>query len=208
LATIKILTREDLCPEAIKHIKQTDVVLDIGCGIYPQKYIKPKLHICCEPHAEYIEYVQKHNPHSDRVYVMINSTWDIIKSFPSKSVDTIIFTDVIEHLNKKDGYELIKHAERVARVQVILFTPLGYLPQCHPNGQDAWGLSGGKWQEHKSGWYLKDFNEKWNIYACEKFFFTNNVGKKLEKPHGAFWAILNIETEVSKNHAVTVLLPN
>ena len=45
--------------------------------------------------------------------------------------------DVIEHLHKKEGYKLIKHAERVARVQVILFTPICYLPQSHPNGKDA-----------------------------------------------------------------------
>lgn len=101
MSIINIDNREDLFPVVIKHFKQTDVVLDIGCGIYPQKYIKPKLHICCEPHKEYIEYVRKHTLHSDRVYVMINSTWDIIKSFPSNSVDTIIFTDVIEHLKKK-----------------------------------------------------------------------------------------------------------
>lgn len=208
MSIIKIVNREDLFPEAIKHIKQTDVVLDIGCGIHPQKYIKPKLHICCEPHAEYIEYFRKNNLQNDWVYVMINSTWDIIKSFPSKSIDTIIFTDVIEHLNKKEGYALIKHAERVARVQVILFTPIGYLPQSHPNGQDAWGLNGGKWQEHKSGWYPKDFNEKWDIYECEKFHLTDNDGKKFEKPYGAFWAILNMEPEISKNEAVTVLLPD
>jgi hypothetical protein len=208
LPIIKIDKNEDLFPEAIKYIKQTDIVLDIGCGINPQKYITPKIHICCEPHTEYIEFVREHNLNCDRIYVMINSTWDIIKSFPSKSIDSIIFTDVIEHLEKKDGYELIKHAERVARVQVILFTPLGYLPQSHPNGKDAWGLNGGKWQEHKSGWYPNDFKEKWNIYLCEKFHFTNNFGRMFDEPFGAFWAILNIESGKSQTQAITVLLPD
>lgn len=208
MSIFQIENRESLFPEAIKNFKQTDVVLDIGCGIHPQKYIKPKLHICCEPHAEYIEYVQKHTNHSDRVYVLINSTWDIIKSFPSNSIDTIIFTDVIEHLKKKDGHELIKHAERVARVQVILFTPLGYFPQSHPNGKDAWGLNGGKWQEHKSGWDPKDFNEKWDIYVCDKFHLTDNDGRIFERPFGAFWAILNLKPEINNNEAITVLSPD
>ena len=128
---------QDLILEVTKHIKQTNVVLDIGCSIKPQEFIKAKIHICCEPHAEYIEYIQSQNLNHERIYVIINSTWDIIKNFPSKSIDTIIFMDVIEHLHKKEGYKLIKHAERVARVQVILFTPICYLPQSHPNGKDA-----------------------------------------------------------------------
>ena len=199
---------QDLILEVTKHIKQTNVVLDIGCGIKPQEFIKAKIHICCEPHAEYIEYIQSQNLNHERIYVIINSTWDIIKNFPSKSIDTIIFMDVIEHLHKKEGYKLIKHAERVARVQVILFTPIGYLPQSHPNGKDAWGLNGGQWQEHKSGWYPNDFNEKWDIYMCEKFHFVNNLGEKFDKPFGAFWALQNIEPNSINTQAVTILLPD
>jgi hypothetical protein len=50
---------KDLEPEVMKHIKQTDVVIDIGCGIRPQKLIKPKVHIGIEPYAEYIQHLEK-----------------------------------------------------------------------------------------------------------------------------------------------------
>jgi hypothetical protein len=139
--------------------------------------------------------------------VLINSTWDILKSLSSKSVDTIIFTDVIEHLSKSQGRKLLREAERVANVQVILFTPLGFLPQCHPDGKDAWGLDGGEWQNHKSGWKPKDFDEKWDIFLCEKFHFGTDEKNLFKKPYGAFWALLNIEPDMEQNQAITILLP-
>ncbi|WP_168413105.1 class I SAM-dependent methyltransferase [Bacillus salacetis] len=198
---------KDLEPEVLKHIKQTDVVVDIGCGIKPQNLFTPKVHIGIEPYSEYIEHLEKNLANRDRTFIFINSTWDILRKFPSNSVDTIIFTDVIEHLSKMQGKKLLKEAERVAKVQVILFTSLGFLPQCHPDGKDAWGLDGGKWQDHKSGWEPKDFHDKWNIYLCEKFHYGKDEDNLFEEPYGAFWGILNIEPGEEQNQAFTVLLP-
>ncbi|WP_113928002.1 hypothetical protein [Bacillus sp. P14.5] len=101
LPIIKIENRKDLQPEVMKHIKQTDYVIDIGCGIRPQQLIKPKVQVCIEPYAEYIKHLENILKNPDRTYVMINSTWDILNQLPSNSADTILFTDVIEHLEKK-----------------------------------------------------------------------------------------------------------
>ncbi|MGM0845712.1 MAG: class I SAM-dependent methyltransferase [Bacillota bacterium] len=203
----KVEKMQDLQKEVMKHIKETESVIDIGCGIKPQQFIKPKVHICIEPYAEYIDYVEKNLEIRDRVYIMLNTTWDILKQLPSNSVDTIIFTDVIEHLEKNEGIELILEAERVARVQVILFTPLGFLPQSHPNGKDAWGLEGGKWQDHRSGWEPEEFGSEWKIFVCEKFHFRKPSGAFFDEPYGAFWAVLDIEPQAEINQAFTILLP-
>ncbi|MGD7024840.1 class I SAM-dependent methyltransferase [Rossellomorea vietnamensis] len=207
MPVIKIKKMQNLQPEVLKHIKQTDSVIDIGCGIKPQQIIKPQVHVCIEPAAEYIEHLEKNIQNRDRIYILINSTWDILKIFPPNSVDTIIFTDVIEHLEKEDRRKLIGHARRVARVQVILFTPLGFLPQRHPDGKDAWGLEGGKWQNHKSGWEPGEFDSSWNIFVCEKFHSGRHNGELFDEPYGAFWAILNIERKAKSSQAFTLLVP-
>ncbi|MFC7373261.1 methyltransferase domain-containing protein [Fictibacillus iocasae] len=205
MPSIKYVSSSEIFTCAASRIKQTNIILDIGCGIKPTPYIKPKLHICCEPYAEYLQHLKQHAP-KDREFVLINSTWDIIKHFPAQSVDTVIFTDVIEHLKKEEGKMLIKEAERVAKVQVILFTPLGFMPQQHPDGKDAWGFSGGKWQEHHSGWDLQDFDDPWELIVCQDLYDKNNVGQALSKPHGAFWAILN-KNGTGQAEAISVLYP-
>ena len=116
-----------------------------------------------------------------------------LRLFPDKSIDHIIFTDVIEHLEKEEGFQLIQECERIARRQIILFTPLGFLPQkVREDKVDAWGLRGGSFQEHKSGWHISDFDDSWDIYCSEKYHFFDNAGKRFEKPYGAFWAIKNV----------------
>jgi hypothetical protein len=56
-------------------------------------------------------------------------------------------------------------------------------------------LNGAKYQEHKSGWMPNDFDKTWDIYACKDYHAVNNVGIKLEKPFGAFWAIKNFDNK-------------
>jgi hypothetical protein len=57
---------------------------------------------------------------------------------------------VIEHLKKEDGLKLIKQVEDIARRQVIIMCPLGYVPQGD--------LDNNPWQIHRSAWFPADFN--------------------------------------------------
>lgn len=178
--------------EAAKQkIKKTDVVLDIGCGIKPQNIFTPKVHICVEPYREYLDkLVDVIAERPDRKYVILKGDWrKATEIFPKKSVDTVVLSDVIEHLEKEEGLELLRKTEEIARVQVIIFTTLGFLPQSHPDGKDAWGLSGGSWQEHRSGWEPQDFDDSWEILVSDEYHFANNLGEKFDKPYGALWAI-------------------
>jgi len=186
--------KDELFPKVIEQLQKVDIVLDIGCGIRPQNYICPLVHICCEPFEEYSEIlIDKANQQTDRHFIVLKAGWEeAVKLFAPKSVDTIFLLDVIEHLEKEKGEELLRLTESIARKQVVIFTPLGYLPQKHPDGIDAWGLNGGAWQEHKSGWLPDDFGELWDIYACKEFHFEHN-GEVLDKPYGAFWAIKTIK---------------
>jgi len=197
--TITWLEKDELMPTASEKIEKVDVVLDIGCGIRPQEKIIPAVHICCDPCQQYIEHLQnKVKDKRDRQYVIIKAGWsEIINMFPPESVDTVFLLDVVEHIEKEEGKELLRATEAIARRQVVVFTPLVFFPQHCPDGKDAWGLDGGKWQEHKSGWQPEDFDDSWDIYAAEVSHTQDHTGKEYERPCGAFWAIKNVRKCVS-----------
>lgn len=186
--------KKELVSAAMQAMKPAEVLLDIGCGIVPQNYVRPRVHICCEPYGEYVEHLQKKiadMAQKDRHYVVVNMGWhEAVRYFPEKSVDTVILVDVIEHLEKEEGRKLLQATEKVARRQVIVFTPLGFMPQHHGDGKDAWGLNGGDWQEHKSGWMPEDFQgEEWQFVATREFHTEDSLGRPLDTTYGAFWAI-------------------
>ena len=193
------LEKGELMHRMQSNIENVNIVLDIGCGIRPQKYIMPRIHICCDPFQQYIEHLQdKVKDEKDRQYVIIKAGWsEIVNMFPPESVDTVFLLDVIEHVEKELGKKLLKASETIARRQIVVFTPLGFVPQNSPDGKDAWGLDGGKWQEHKSGWLPEDFDDSWDIYAAKIFHTEDHTGRKYDRPHGAFWAIRNIEKDTS-----------
>jgi hypothetical protein len=131
----------------------------------------------------------------------LNCSWqEAARLFPSKSVDTIFATDVIEHWEKEDGIKFLQEAERIARHQVVILTPIGLYPQyCQdPDRGDIWGMDGGTWQVHRSGWYLEDFGPGWEIIACESFHTVDEYKQPLEKPHGAFWALRTLDGKVRR----------
>lgn len=67
---------------------------------------------------------------------------------PSK-VDCVVSIQNIEHLTQEDGVTLLHNIERFAEKLVIFETPNGFVeqPGTHEN----------PFQEHKSGWTVKDF---------------------------------------------------
>ncbi len=193
------LEKNELMPITRSKIEDVNIVLDIGCGIRPQEYIKPRIHVCCDPFQQYIEHLQdKVKDEKSKQYVFIKAEWsEVINMFPPKSVDTVFLLDVIEHVEKEQGKRLLTVSETIARRQIVIFTPLGFVPQNSPDGKDAWGFDGGKWQEHKSGWLPEDFDDSWDIYAAKIYHTIDHAGKKYDNPHGALWAIKNIGSGTS-----------
>src|SRR3990172_3566634 len=200
---INWLDKEDLFPTVQKRLEPASIVLDIGCGINPQQWIRPLVHICCEPFDRYIQRLkEKIGNQYDRSYVLLKATWaEAVELFPPQSVDTVFLVDVIEHLEKQESLELLRRTEEIARQQIAVFTPLGFLPQRHPAGKDAWGMDGGKWQEHKSGWEPADFDNSWEVFATDLFHTADNMGRQFTQPYGAFWAVktLNVIGDSDQN---------
>jgi hypothetical protein len=148
-------------------VRPVDVILDIGAGIRPQQIIKAKRHICIEPHHEYASWLR-------------NNGYEVIERNALEAlsdvepVESIFLLDVIEHLEKSDGQNLLRAAMKKATQQIVVFTPLGFQKQEYAEGEkDAWGMNGTHWQTHRSGWVPDEFHG-WKIHegveACPAFF--------------------------------------
>ncbi len=187
-------------------ILNSNIAVDIGCGIRPSKFIRSKIHICIEPFKDYVEVIKQKYEFEN--YVILQDTWEnCLSLFPDKSVDIVIFSDVIEHLSKDDGFSLIKESCRIAKSQVAFFTPLGFMPQIvNSDNSDAWGLKGGEFQEHKSGWLPEEFDNSWDFFVSKEYHFFDHSGKKFEKPYGAFWAIKNFDYTSNKKEKILYFL--
>lgn len=162
-------------------------VLEIGPGIQPQTLVSGVVHVCVEPYQPYAELLSQEHPD----YTVLNCTWSqALRLLLPGSVDSVVLLDVIEHLEKDEGTRLLERTISLARSQVVVQTPLGFMPQGEDEVKDAWGMDGVDWQVHRSGWSPEDF-PGWSILACEHFHFQDAYGRELERPHGAFFAILD-----------------
>lgn len=176
--------------DIINYIEPVDTVLDIGCGIVPMNYFRPSLHIMMEPYKEYVDILLHRHAEDKSILVFTGKAQKNLPIFTNNSVDSIFILDVIEHFKKEEGFILLDHAERIARKQIVVFTPLGFMPQhAEKNEADGWGLSGTSFQEHLSGWLPEDFHGDWKFYICETYHTCDFRQQSLKEPYGAMFAI-------------------
>lgn len=101
---------------------------------------------------QYLERLKQTYPH---VKTVVSDVLDYLREQPGDSVDVISIIDGIEHLNKTEGLMLIGQMKRVARKEILLFTPQGHEHGGYLKNEphDAWGIEGAdEFQTHKSGW--------------------------------------------------------
>jgi hypothetical protein len=174
----------------------TDVqtLLDIGCAFRPQDFVDAKIHICCEPHEEYMDRLIVETAGQAKYVYLRSDLEESSKLFPPSSVDSVFLIDVIEHVDREKGLASVERLKRVARKQIALFTPIGFMPQeSHADGVDPWGMGGSDWQRHRSGCLPDEFPASggWKVIACNDFHKLDGYGRPLDKPFGAMWAIWN-----------------
>jgi len=140
-------------------------VLDIGAGIRPMSWYVPENHTCVEPHPTYVKRLKQAG-----FNVWLNDALDCLKIMPvheDAMFEAIYLLDVIEHMEKDEGVEVVSLAVEKAKKQVVIFTPLGFMQQ----DDDGWGLDGEYWQKHRSGWLPEEFSD-WKIQHYGKGFFA------------------------------------
>lgn len=127
--------------------------LDLGCGENSVlSEFRPEIKTAgIDAFAGAIEKARERNLHDD--YLVANilelETAEIRERFGGEAFDLVAAYDVIEHLPKKKGFELLEKCEELSSAYVLIQTPNGFQPQ----GPEF----GNEFQRHLSGWFAADF---------------------------------------------------
>ena len=128
---------------------EVHTVLDIGAGIRPMGWFKPKQHICVEPFEPYAAQLR-----AAGYWVWgMTAVEALCLAHGGPPIDAVYLLDVIEHMPRATGERALWAARALKPAQIVVSTPNGFLAQ----QGDAWGMGGEYWQEHRSGWTPADF---------------------------------------------------
>lgn len=153
-----------------------DNVVDMGCcdNSIIKYVIQKKSFTGVEIDYNYYLKAKKNGLYED---VVLGDMEDVLNDWikEGKRFDCILFNDVIEHVDEKKAFRVLKLAEQVAIKKIIIFTPFGEMEQI-----DRLKLES-KYQLHQSYFYpsdfrrigyktsvIKNFSIK-SIYAIKKF---------------------------------------
>jgi SAM-dependent methyltransferase len=129
-------------------LDDSETVLDVGCGTESILERLPRRgHTTgLDGHLPAIEHSRARGIHDDYVHA------DAARlELADDTYDAVIAFDLIEHLTKPDGLQLLADAERIARRVVVVFTPNGAVEQDEYDGNPL--------QAHRSAWSPADFRE-------------------------------------------------
>ena len=166
-------------------IDPAKIVVDLGCGVRPSMLWAPELRICVEMFEPYFEHLKSRFVGLPLIIVK-EDVLDFLKKQPDKSIDTLVANDLIEHLEKPKGQDLIREIERTVINQALVFTPYGFMEQHVDEGDDGWGWMGNGRQTHLSGWLPEDFLG-WKIiysqnYHLDKGGYSDGAFAAIYKP--------------------------
>ncbi len=165
-------------------IEQPNSCIDVGPGLRPQRLARSPMHLLVEPHLPYAQELLKRYP--EKIVVNSDGIAFLNQALP-KSVDTIFILDVIEHLEKDQGTVLVNLAMKVARRQVIIFTPLGFMPQHYSEIGDGWGnVEHNELQNHRSGWTPNELPLNTSV-VCHDYHAGGG------KVFGAFYSVIHCD---------------
>lgn len=192
-ARVREVSRDARLDALLQMLYAADSVLDVGPGINPAWFFTAHTHICVEAHRPYVARLQATHGSDPRFVFLAGRGQDVLPHLPDDSIDTAVALDVIEHLDRADGFALLDELTRIARQQVVIATPLGFYPQEFAPGQsDRWGMDGGHWQTHRSGWTPDDMlalDPRWSILLSPDFHQVDQHNRPLDQPWPAFWAV-------------------
>ena len=132
-------------------VGRVDSLLDVGCGsasVIKSFKRKIKFTVGVDGHEPSIVESMSQALHNEYRHL------DILKigqTFEPESFDTVLASDVIEHLTKEQGLDLVAQMETIARTRIVIVTPNGSLPQGEYGDNPL--------QRHQSGWSVKEMRE-------------------------------------------------
>lgn len=134
------------------------IIADLGCGkgingflIRLSRYLDGAKIIGVEINEDYINFCTKYNIYDEIIKRKLPNL-----SFKNKSVELVLCTEVIEHLNRKDGLVLLDEIDRVCRGRAIITTPNMLFPTMPGDPKD----------KHLSLWATDDFKSRgYKVYG-------------------------------------------
>jgi hypothetical protein len=186
---------EEFWPNLKKRLEPTQTVVDLGSGIRPNFFLGQETTICVELFKPYLKYIRDTFPGEKTITVQEDVLSFLIRQ-PSNSIETVVVTDLIEHLSKDDGFSLIREIERTVFKQALIVTPRGFMPQ-HIGGVDAWGFTGNVLQNHISGWEEVDF-KNWEV------MFSENYYTEVDHPEGVIGCVFFPSKELRKDVHIVI----
>ncbi len=132
--------------------KKSESILDVACGQgLPMRKIRARMNI------KYAVGVDMYKPYLDECKLKkLHNEYiqdDVRKiNFKENSFDTILALQVLEHLKKDEAWKVLKKLEKIAKKQVIVSTPIGFL-----NHHD---VDDNKHQDHQSAFFPEEFEKR------------------------------------------------
>lgn len=163
-------------------------VLDVGCG-----YDSPLRHVRKPLYKHGIDIFKKNITLSkkDKLHdaYTVGDVRKLYHYYAGKSFDAVICIDVIEHLTRNEGMQLLKHMEKIARKRVILLTPNGFY---HQHDRDN-----NPYQVHKSGWSAGDFSKRgYMVFGLRGLQQLRDDHASIKYRPWIFWGAVTLITEL------------
>lgn len=135
-------------------------LLSLCCGIGLElSGLTTKQVVAVDAAPQYLKQVKDRCPQATTVN---SDALEYIKEQPDDSFDVISIIDGIEHVPKEVGEKLIPEMKRVAKKEILLFTPQGHVDDGFLKNEphNAWGVEGADhFQLHQSGWTVDELKE-------------------------------------------------
>jgi len=130
------------------------IVLDLGCGRGIWGYLMRSERmgdnaylIGIDLYKPYLQFCKKYQVYDNILIADVR-----FLPFKDKSVDVVLAIEIIEHLEKDEGYKFIDNIERICKEKIIISTPNGWREQNAINEPQS--------QRHKSSWTVKYFKKR------------------------------------------------
>jgi SAM-dependent methyltransferase len=127
--------------------------LDIGCGHMSRlSQFRPRIRTAgLDAFPAALAKARELGQHDDYLLAdVINFNPEtLLEKFNGRRFDLVTMFDVIEHLPKRQGFELLEKCERLTDKYILVQTPNGFLEQGPEHGNEL--------QRHLSGWFAHDF---------------------------------------------------
>ena len=124
-------------------------VLDVGCGSASPLRFLSGMHLTgLDGYARALDEARERGTHDEYVLSDVKKVGEV---FPTRRFDACVALDVIEHLEKEDGWRMLEGMQKLATLRVVIFTPNGFMPQKSKDGD---------LQEHLSGWTADEMRSR------------------------------------------------